>query len=170
MPKVFMLSDHHFKHEAIALYTNRPFKLTREMNKYMIEKHNSVVAPEDITYFLGDFCFTHVWKDVEGILKQLNGTKILILGNHDHVKPFDYVEAGFMSVHTSCKLEEYLLIHDPAVAGVFPDMKVIHGHVHGLGVKLSDNTFNVSVEMHDYTPVHFDFIKNTWYAYKKGDW
>lgn len=162
MDKIFLLSDHHFKHEAIRKYCTRPFELTREMNRYMIERHNSVVSSNDVTYCLGDFCFTNKWNDVEGILRQMNGTKILILGNHDHLKPFDYVEAGFISVHTSLALEEFLLIHDPAVAGVIRDMKVIHGHVHGLGLKLANNTFNVSVEMHDYTPVDFDFIKNTW--------
>jgi calcineurin-like phosphoesterase family protein len=132
------------------------------MNKYMIDQHNSVVSPEDTTYFLGDFCFTSGWRDVENILKKMNGQKILILGNHDRLNVFDYVEAGFTSVHTSLMLEDFLLIHDPAVAGVLRDIKVIHGHIHGLRLRVGRNTWNVSVEMQDYTPIDFEYIKENW--------
>lgn len=165
MSKIFLLSDHHFKHEAIIKYTSRPFSLTREMNAYMIQKHNEVVTDEDDVFFLGDFCFSHTYKDVQGILNNLKGkSKHLILGNHDKINAFDYVEAGFTSVHTSLMLEDYLLIHDPAIAGVIKTMKVIHGHLHGIGLKIAPNTWNVSVEMHDYTPVDFEYIKDNWYG------
>lgn len=161
----FLLSDHHFKHEMIIKYCSRPFESTREMNRYMIEKHNSVVSDNDICYFLGDFCFTHAWRDVEGILKQMKGIKHLILGNHDKLYAFDYIESGFTSVHTSLMIDNFMLIHDPAVGGVFKNMKIIHGHVHRMGLRLSNNTWNVSAEMSDYKPVDFEFIKTNWNTY-----
>ena len=56
-------------------------------------------------------------------------------------------------------LEDFLLIHDPAVAGVRKDLKVIHGHTHTLNLSLGTNTYCVCVELHDYYPVSFDIVK-----------
>jgi calcineurin-like phosphoesterase family protein len=130
------------------------------MNRTIIKRHNEVVAKEDITYHLGDFTFSKHWQDMRQILDRLNGRHILILGNHDLFKPFDYVEVGFESVHTSLEIiapfgvsSTPLLIHDPAVAGVLTNKLVVHGHTHALGVQLAPNTYCVSVELHDYYPV-----------------
>ena len=56
-------------------------------------------------------------------------------------------------------LENFILIHDPAVAGVVQNNKYIHGHTHGLGIRLGKNTYCVSVELHNYKPVNFNKIK-----------
>lgn len=132
------------------------------MHTVIKKKHNEVVAKDDIVYHLGDFAYgpgAKSWQQIESLLKVLNGSHHLILGNHDHIKTFDYVEAGFCSVHTSLQIEDYFLIHDPAVAGVLKGLKIIHGHTHGLGLRLSPDTYSVCVEMHDYYPVSFDTIK-----------
>ena len=125
----------------------------------MIERHNSVVSKDDVCYFLGDFCFTNAWRDVEDILKQMNGTKHLVLGNHDKLYVFDYIEAGFTSVHTSLMLDNFMLIYDPAIAGVNKSMNFIHGHVHSMGLNIAPNCYNVCVETSQYTPVDFEYIK-----------
>lgn len=162
MSKIWISSDHHFSHEKIIGYCSRPYKNSKEMNYDMIKKHNFVVSPEDTVYFLGDFCFSHHPRDVEVILNKMNGTKHLILGNHDKISAFDYVESGFVSVHTSLIVDDYLFIHDPAVAGVFKDWKVIHGHTHALGLRLASNTYCACVELHDYYPIEFQTIKDNW--------
>ena len=56
-------------------------------------------------------------------------------------------------MHTSLEVGEYTLVHDPAVAGVLKDRKYIHGHTHGLGKRLAENTVCVCVELWDYYPV-----------------
>ena len=53
--RIFIIADHHFHHENIIKYCNRPFKSAEEMNSYMIHKWNSVVSEKDIVYHLGDF-------------------------------------------------------------------------------------------------------------------
>lgn len=62
MSEIYLISDQHYKHQEICQYTERPFKLVKEMNKTMIDRHNSFVSPEDIVYHLGDFCFTSGWQ------------------------------------------------------------------------------------------------------------
>jgi calcineurin-like phosphoesterase family protein len=160
---IYFTADEHYYHANII--TNRfrdarPFNTVDEMNRTIIKRHNEVVAKDDITYHLGDFTFAKHWPDMRQMLERLNGKHILILGNHDLHRPFEYVEAGFQSVHTSLELHELfgttgrpILIHDPAVAGVLTDKLFIHGHTHGLGLRLAPNTFCVSVELHNYYPV-----------------
>lgn len=165
---IWFTADEHYYHHNMLLFRHngsRKFRATDEMHKVLKQKHNEVVAPTDLVYHLGDFAYgpgAKSWQQIESLLKVLNGTHILVLGNHDHIKTFDYVEAGFQSVHTSLQFEEFLLIHDPAVAGVLPDLKVIHGHTHGLGLRLHPNTYSVSVEMHDMYPVSLDQIRESW--------
>ncbi len=180
MANIWFVSDEHYYHHNMLMHresspqtpeASRKFRTTDEMHRHIKKKHNERVTNEDTVYHLGDFAYGPGAKTVgqiEGLLRGLNGTHILVLGNHDHLKPFDYVEAGFVSVHTSLMLDEFLLIHDPAVAGVLTDLKVIHGHTHSLGLRLALNTYSVSVEMHNYYPVNLDAIKDDFYKRERS--
>ncbi len=55
---------------------------SREMNEYIIQKWNSVVKKDDTVYHLGDVGFGSL-EEVKGLIEKLNGTKILLRGNHD---------------------------------------------------------------------------------------
>lgn len=79
---VFFTSDTHYSHNNIIKYCNRPFTSVKEMDEALITNHNKMVRPNDTIYFLGDFCFGKL-NDIEKLCKRLNGTKILIHGNHD---------------------------------------------------------------------------------------
>lgn len=159
MSKIFLISDEHYKHEKILQYERRPFRDTKEMQYALISKHNAVVGKDDVTYHLGDVFWGDNWKELAAVLKRLNGEHHLIIGNHDHIHWHNYLEAGFTSVHTSLQIDDYILTHDPAVAGVLKDRKFIHGHTHSLGKRLGDNTYCVCVELHYYTPVSLDKIR-----------
>jgi calcineurin-like phosphoesterase family protein len=78
---IFFSSDHHFGHNNIIRYCNRPFSSTEEMNEKLIENWNKVVGPQDFVYYLGDFSLS--FRSVEVYTKRLNGLKLLIPGNHD---------------------------------------------------------------------------------------
>jgi calcineurin-like phosphoesterase family protein len=53
------------------------------MNEALIHHWNSMVDPEDDIYHLGDFSLGLNEQGIQNILRRLNGTKYLVLGNHD---------------------------------------------------------------------------------------
>ena len=155
---IYFTADHHFGHDGIIEYEARPFHNVRDMDKKLIRFHNEVVNEEDITYFLGDLSLKGpMYKDYyHSILSKMNGFKVLILGNHDTLKPFDYVELGFVSVHTMQRITynetRYNLVHDPAVSIIDKTTTFLHGHLHSL-FKQVKNCINVGVDIWDYKPV-----------------
>jgi calcineurin-like phosphoesterase family protein len=96
-------SDTHFSHSNIIKYCNRPFKDAGEMNRVLIQNWNDLVKPEDTVYHLGDVSFASP-EVTKNIVNNLNGYKILILGNHDR-KANKMLEWGFQEVHQSLQLE-----------------------------------------------------------------
>lgn len=79
---IFFTSDWHIGHKNILDYDQRPFRDLDHMHKVLINNYNSCVKENMTCYFLGDMglCKGDIIKDV---IKQLQGTKVLILGNHD---------------------------------------------------------------------------------------
>ena len=151
----FWSADWHIDHSLIIDYCHRPFKNTARMSRALIRNYNDVVAEEDLCYFIGDLMMGTDINRLEHILNRMNGTKVLILGNHDRMRPFDYVEAGFQSVHTSLELDilgGIVLAHDPACACAIGDRTLLCGHVHNL-FKVQGNAINVGVDVWDFEPV-----------------
>lgn len=90
--KVWLTSDCHFSHENILhLGKGRPFNTIEEHDQALIDNWNSVVAPEDLVYVLGDMFFTIDMGYMEYIMNSLKGAKHLILGNHDRTKIQSYL-------------------------------------------------------------------------------
>jgi calcineurin-like phosphoesterase family protein len=73
------------------------------MDAALIQNWNEVVKPEDTVYHLGDVAFASPDMS-KHILSILNGTKILILGNHDR-NGKKMATWGFAEVHQSFQLE-----------------------------------------------------------------
>lgn len=78
---IYFTSDPHYYHANVIQYCSRPFKSVEEMNEALIANWNSVVQQDDIVYCLGDFSLA--FRPVETITRRLNGTKLLVPGNHD---------------------------------------------------------------------------------------
>jgi len=78
----FFTSDWHCFHEKVIEFDNRPFKNISHMHEVLINNYNACVRDNSICYFLGDFAMGNVEK-AQSIVKRLNGTKVIILGNHD---------------------------------------------------------------------------------------
>ncbi|MFW9871498.1 MAG: metallophosphoesterase family protein [Candidatus Thorarchaeota archaeon] len=158
---IFFTADEHYNNKEIIKYCNRGVNNKNEMNQMLISRHNSVVRNKsDIVYHVGDFTFDEGKGCICEIMKQLNGTHILILGNHDKLNPFEYIDAGFQSVHTSLQVtvgkQKMLLAHDPSIwTVVWPNTTIfICGHIHKLFKSIPDRlAVNVGVDVWDYTPV-----------------
>jgi calcineurin-like phosphoesterase family protein len=82
----FITSDIHFGHKNIMSFcpiTRARYKNDVDfMNEEIIREWNQVVSPRDHTYILGDVAFCNVETAVK-FMKRLNGSKTLIIGNHD---------------------------------------------------------------------------------------
>jgi len=159
----FFTADWHMFHEAILGYSRRPFKNEQEMRKEIIRRHNEVVTPEDTTYVLGDVAMIgrHGLSKLGPILSKMNGTKHLILGNHDEGRPFSYELYGFQTVSTALQYDaNTILRHDPASAVVMPDKLWLVGHIHNLFKVSLDHTvcYNVGVDVNDFYPVTLEHI------------
>lgn len=79
--KLFIISDTHFFHQNIIKYCQRPFKDVDEMTEQLIINWNKSVGTDDVVLHLGDVTFNY--NRTFEVMKQLNGHKQLILGNHD---------------------------------------------------------------------------------------
>lgn len=143
---------------------NRPFENAQEMQDKMIEKWNNKVSNEDTVYILGDFSFKLQKSAAIKILKQLNGKKILIKGNHDnYVGQRDYDEC-FEGIYDYLQLTEdktqIILSHYPIWdwAGMYYGSYHLYGHIHDKTMPREYNAYCVSVEHIDYEPVTLEEI------------
>lgn len=139
--KRWITSDTHFGHKKILDYCPWRQDWARSIEEHdavLIEAWNSVVAPDDVVFHLGDFALCKKERIAE-IRRQLHGTIHLALGNHDRSAK-SMTELGF-EVHETILISrarpnDGVLIarHNPAE---FPldQMKIarllLHGHWHG---------------------------------------
>jgi calcineurin-like phosphoesterase family protein len=167
MANIFFSSDHHMGHSNILTFFKndgsklRDFDNVEAMNEHIIDKHNSVVKPNDKIYMVGDFCFSNKYIH---LLDRMNGEKVLIKGNHDTLKLSQY-QPYFKDIRGSHQFSGILMTHIP----IHPESLArwglnIHGHLHSNKVKLEDGAldkryFNVSMECIDYTPISLEEIK-----------
>ncbi len=156
---IYLTSDWHLNHEAILDLASRPFPRMKHMEKTILRHYKEVVRKDDTVYFVGDIFFHKNKPKIESTLRNLPGTKILILGNHEKLDPFEYQDLGFYQVATWLKVEEFTLIHDPAIAGCLVKELFICGHVHNL-FKRCDNAVNVGVDVWDFKPVTIEQVTN----------
>ena len=175
---LFFTSDTHFDHSNIIKFCNRPYDTVEEMNNDLVERWNSKVAPDDIVFHLGDFCFagSAEWKKWRS---KLNGTIILIRGNHDR-KMSKSMETLFDGVYPQLQLEidgrSVYLNHYPFLTygGCWRgDKKAVYqafGHVHstpnnsngkdiGRMANLFPYQYDVGVDNNNYTPISWEEFK-----------
>lgn len=158
----------------------REFSSVEEMDETIIERHNSVVRPQDHWWNLGDVCMHRQLNKVAHLLKRMNGHKRLLLGNHDQCKLREYL-AHFEKVQSYRKIDGMMFSHIPIhPSSMGRSTANIHGHIHsnqgsfppvvgkqmkftGDNVKTAVETvspyINLSVEVIDYTPVSLGQVK-----------
>lgn len=159
---IWFTADFHFDHENIIKYCNRPYSNIRHMNADLIRKFNELVSETDEVFILGDLSMDDMVnvRRIEKRISQLNGNKHLILGNHDKLEPFKYIELGILSVHTALKYDEFTLVHDPAVC-VAVSGSCLCGHVHNLFETTGcGRILNVGVDIWGYRPVSITQVRN----------
>lgn len=79
---IFFTSDWHIGHANSIVFDERPFKDLEHMHEVLINNYNAIVPENGICYHLGDVGMASV-AVLSEVLDRLNGTKVLVLGNHD---------------------------------------------------------------------------------------
>jgi calcineurin-like phosphoesterase family protein len=164
MADTWFTSDFHLGHFNIIRYCNRPFADTREMNAAILERLNAVVKPDDVLYFLGDFCMGGP-KAVAFYRDQIACKTIhFIDGNHDRTA------RKVPQIFTSWSSLAEIKVGNQGIVLCHYAMKVwpqhsrgtwqLYGHSHG---NLPDDplslSMDVGVDSHDFRPWHFDEIQ-----------
>jgi len=105
------------------------------MNTELIRRWNSVVSPGDLVYILGDMFWCKSSEAIP-VLKQLNGQKILIRGNHDRCSDGEF-KRQFVKITDYLEIEEddgarIVLSHYPipCFKNHFYGWYHLYGHVH----------------------------------------
>lgn len=132
----YYISDTHFDHKNIIGFDRRPFFTVTEMNSTLINNWNSRVMSCDTVYILGDF---HWGKEQDWlfILRQLNGQKVLIRGNHDIKEMSASLRKCFQDVKDYKEITDnqrhVIMSHYPILfyKGAYdPKTYMLCGHVH----------------------------------------
>lgn len=137
----WITSDLHFGHTNIMKFcpqSRSRFKNDVDyMNEEMVREWNATISPEDTVYILGDVAFLPAAKAVS-IMRRLNGTKILIEGNHDRKLLNDPVfRSCFAEVHPYLCITydktRVVMFHYPIAEWDQMHRGAVHfhGHLHG---------------------------------------
>lgn len=130
----FYIADTHFGHANILHFDNRPFATVEEMEEELVKRWNTVVTKGDIVYILGDFCWKKESEWIR-ILNRLNGSKVLIVGNHD-IRGSATLRGMFLTVEEYKEIEDngrkVILCHYPIpfFKNHFYGSYHLYGHVH----------------------------------------
>ena len=167
----YYISDTHFGHYNIIKHCHRPFKTAEEMDNAMIKNWNDTVSQNDTVYILGDIAFSKT--DPMEYLKQLNGKKIVVVGNHDYdisKNRKKYIESktlygiyDYLEIKDFVNNQPYKIVmsHYPMVEwnGFFRGSIHLYGHIHNNEqnnayrvMSMIENAFNVGADVLGFRP------------------
>ena len=160
MSNIFLSGCLHLGHNNLITRGVRNFKNCEEHDETIIKNFNSVIRKGDLLYILGD-C---VWDGDFSIYKRMNGTKIVVKGNHDkkehlqRAKSAGYIAnwhyyKGFMH-----KGNYIFMIHFPMLSWdrSFHGSFCAHSHCHGSLETTKGRQMDVGVDANNFTPVLLD--------------
>lgn len=167
----YYTADLHLGHENILRLSKRPFASVEEMDEMLIKNWNSTVGADDNVYIVGDLVFKSRYNGADYYLKQLNGHKHLIIGNHDgKMLKQPNINRYFESIQLMADINDngkrIILCHYPLAEwnGFFRGAYHFFGHIHNTKnetyeiMKKIPNAFNVGVDVQGFYPRTADEI------------
>lgn len=173
MGGIYFTSDLHFGHDKEFLWRPRGFSSSQEHDEVVIERINSIVKPNDRLYILGDLM---LGQDTEGGIrkvKQLNGIKVILYGNHDsesrcqrYRQEHLMVEEGLAMRYQFSKFH-FILSHYPTMTANIGDDKKpwqrvynLCGHTHTINPfwHWEFGCYHIELDAHNCYPVSIEKI------------
>lgn len=154
---VFHTSDLHFGHQNMVKSFNRQdYSSIEEMGADLVRQWNKTVTPQDTVYVHGDLMICNPTKAIP-FMKQLNGTILVIPGNHDNARELRAAEeCGWTIlpelVHKSFNGRLFVMSHYPLASfkNQHRGSVMLFGHTHGnftqVGMTMDvglDNIYNL---------------------------
>lgn len=152
---IYLISDTHFEDKDVIKICGRP----DNQDLLLADRWNDTVKDGDEVYLLGDVGnLDHI--DI------LNGTKYLIMGNHDNNLKRSRLDTLFRRVYDKpIVLNEYFILSHEPISYIQPNgvFANIFGHVHNSPhiTTYSSRHYCVSAERINYTPISLDKIIET---------
>lgn len=147
------------------------------MNEAIIERHNSVVQPDDLVFALGDCCLgggdAEMLQKNKELIERLNGQIIIIRGNHDTNQRVDMyatcknvVDSGKYADMVKYKRYHFYLSHFPTLTGNLEKESLeqctlnLYGHTHQLDDFYEDRPymFHIGCDSTNCYPISIDDI------------
>ena len=160
---IYLTSDLHFGHANVIGFCDRPFDTVDEMNEALVQLWNETVGVKDTVWVLGDIVMGKRAETLKYVTR-LNGTKVLIPGNHDYCHPMNkkhtewtpkYIEAGFGAIWAPKP-------DNTSVSVNFQGVNAYMNHFpHALG-EYDDRDFDKWAPKDDGTPLIHGHVHNTW--------
>jgi calcineurin-like phosphoesterase family protein len=182
---IFLTSDHHFGHGNILVYCDRPWDNAEDMTEGLVSLWNETVQPDDTVFYLGDFAMGKIAETLP-VVGRLNGTKLLVPGNHDRCWRGEaagaklerwtraYLDAGFAAIFANdpaitvdgtklqlCHfpyrdIERHYNKYDTWAPDDDGHTFLAHGHIHQ--GQLGQRMVNVGVDEWDYRPIPVEWV------------
>lgn len=154
-PRIWLITDTHFNHDAMVHLCGRPADHTR----LILDNWRKAVTDNDMTFHLGDVIFNRP-SEMEAMIRSVPGKKVLILGNHDQQSPYWYMRRGFEFACEAFVYRGVLFTHAPAQSLPEGVCLNIHGHLHNSqhhdDIPLHPWNKLLALELTDYKPVLLD--------------
>ena len=155
--QTWITADWHLGEDRFEIM-QRPFGTPEEMGDVLKTNHNALVSPDDLVYVVGDVCYQKAphWLP---FVKEFNGRKILIRGNHDRVFSDNDLAPYFETIVPDgeglnpcpgVSINPFYLVHYPSLAR--RDYFNLVGHIHGAW-KFQLNSINVGVDVNHFRPL-----------------
>jgi len=162
---IFFTADTHFYNKEHLRIGHRYFGNWQEKQEYIISQWNGVVSPTDEIYLLGDIS-DGTGEETNQVLSRLNGTKYLIIGNHDfYLDDPDFDQSLYVWARQYHELytmnQKFVLFHFPLEvwSGYRNDRFHLHGHLHRPApVYEPIRRYEAGIDAHDGRPVPIDAI------------
>lgn len=169
---IYFTSDLHFYHDNVINHANRPFPNADKMNQTLIKNWNNKVNASDEIYILGDVTMKGATYANE-VLRQLNGHKYLIRGNHDRFtdqQSFDQSLCVWIKDYYELNYgkDQFILFHYPIEEwnGFFRGAYHLHGHQHNYAdynyrnLEKGLRRYDVGVDANQMAPISIEEIFN----------